>query len=740
MKLFDATAKTTLPPSLHRVNQLCWLVIALVVAIVLIWLPYLLRSNDFVLPVLNNLHNPLQTSGLYATEQNQQTILRWTEPTATIQLPSTLLPQQLDLQLASAAGSGQTAQVFYNNQPIGSFQLTAPPKNYQLKVPQSWQWQGGELELKISPALPADTNYKNGRGVELLALAENAAPAPPLSIWLAIFLLVLSLFGAGLRLVPALSGRLDSQFFSRRTLGFIFLINVPPLLLTLYWNFDRIQAAASLAEFVLAVSWLFLITLAALQLFPNFYKWPKLYQLLVQVGLPLALLLVAVGWLYNQIFIANYDFYWDDYHIARLWTTNQLLGVFAGTWDPLHFEPEYYRPLTVLSFALDYNLWGLNSFGYHLTNLLLESGVALCSYWLLRRLAVQRTVAWLVSGLVLLLPTNVDATVWISERSDSLALLFMLLGLLALSFFWQKYELAQLNLQKFSDKALAEDKPPSFFSKAYLAANLALILALGSKEIGIILPEIWLLWLWIYSNHQFRLKQLLIWVLPAVISVLYLILRSVVIQAPTQSSTLNSLWGGYVSAVVQSCWGLNSLLGSVTKTPDLLQNLFVIALLLVLFGFLGWRGRELLKTQPRNLALGWRLAMFGLGWLLLSCAPLAPLATTYGIDRRVLYAGGFGYALLIGGFLVLIFDWLQAWKKQWQLWPALTALVVVGWLIFSPLVQQNQQIQTGYAPYSAETLQWDLWILHNPAWVKQIPATQITYIREKLKQAGQIHS
>lgn len=727
MKLFEpiATTKKNLPPNLRWVNRLLWLGVALVVAIALIWLPYLLRSNDFQLPVLDNEHNPLQTSGLYPTEQNSQGVLRWTEPTATIDLPSTLIPQQINLKLATITDTNTVAQIFYNKQQIGSLKIASQIKEYQLSISKSWQWQGGTLEIKISPALPVTTTYTNGRGVELLALSETAAPAPPISIWLVVCLLIMTLFWAGLRFFPNLTEALNSQILSRRVLGFVFLVNVPTLLLTLYWNFDRIQAAATSGEFTLAAAWIFLLTLAVSQLFPNFADWPQLWQRLILLGLPLILLIVAVSWLYGQVFIANYGFYWDDYHIARPWTANQLTNVFVGTWDPLHFEPEYYRPITAVSFALDYTLWGLNAFGYHLTNLLLEIGVALSSYWLLRRLAIERTLAFVISGLVFLLPTSADATVWISERSDSLALLFMLLSLIAFSYFWQNY--------------LVENKSRKKFSRAYILANLAFVLALGSKETGVILPEIWLLWAWIYSNQKFRAKQLLAWSVPAFITVLYLIFRSSVIQASSQSVTLQDLWDGYVSAVTQSCWVFNSLLGNIGKTPTLLQSLFVLALLAIMLGYLVWRGRELLKAQPKDLANGWKLTLFGLGWLLLGCAPLALLATTYGIDRRVLYASGFGYALLIGGFLVSVFNWLQSWKKQWQLWPALIILVVGSWLIFSPLVEQNQQAQKNYAPYSYETLIWDLWILHNPAWIKQIPATQVEFIQQKLKQAGQIN-
>src|SRR4030095_9619717 len=48
----------------------------------------------------------------------------------------------------------------------------------------------------------------------------------------------------------------------------------------------------------------------------------------------------------------------------------------------------FYRPISTLSYSLDYSIWGLNPFGYHLTDLILHILVSLSVFLLLLRLTV----------------------------------------------------------------------------------------------------------------------------------------------------------------------------------------------------------------------------------------------------------------------------------------------------------------------------------------------------------------
>jgi hypothetical protein len=101
----------------------------------------------------------------------------------------------------------------------------------------------------------------------------------------------------------------------------------------------------------------------------------------------------------------------------------------------------HYIPLSWMSFGLDYLLWGMNPFGYHLTNVLLH---LLNSLLLLRlaRLLLQkvwplaedgRAVAFggLAAALAFAVhPLRVESVAWITERRDVLSGCFALLVLL----------------------------------------------------------------------------------------------------------------------------------------------------------------------------------------------------------------------------------------------------------------------------------------------------------------------
>jgi hypothetical protein len=91
----------------------------------------------------------------------------------------------------------------------------------------------------------------------------------------------------------------------------------------------------------------------------------------------------------------------------------------------------WYRPLVMASFALDRALWGPSPFGFHLTNVLLHVAVAGC-LGTLARAAGLGAGASLAAALVFLAhPVQTEGVTYVSGRTDVLAALMALAGLLA---------------------------------------------------------------------------------------------------------------------------------------------------------------------------------------------------------------------------------------------------------------------------------------------------------------------
>lgn len=132
---------------------------------------------------------------------------------------------------------------------------------------------------------------------------------------------------------------------------------------------------------------------------------------------------------------------WDDF--ANFVTNFQYRGL---TLDHLHWmltsvRGGHWIPATWATFGLDHAVWGMDPFGYHLTNVLLHSTNAIVFFflarWLLRAAIPSMSATALQAGagaaalLFALHPLRVESVAWITERRDVLSGLFWMLAILA---------------------------------------------------------------------------------------------------------------------------------------------------------------------------------------------------------------------------------------------------------------------------------------------------------------------
>jgi Flp pilus assembly protein TadD len=97
-----------------------------------------------------------------------------------------------------------------------------------------------------------------------------------------------------------------------------------------------------------------------------------------------------------------------------------------------------WHPLTVMSHMLDCQLFGLNPWGHHLTNVLLHALNAGLVFALLQRMTGATGRSLLVAALFAVHPLRVESVAWVAERRGVLSGFFGLLALLAYARYAQR--------------------------------------------------------------------------------------------------------------------------------------------------------------------------------------------------------------------------------------------------------------------------------------------------------------
>ncbi len=88
-----------------------------------------------------------------------------------------------------------------------------------------------------------------------------------------------------------------------------------------------------------------------------------------------------------------------------------------------------YQPLRTLSYALDYAVWGMRPFGFHLTSIILHV-LTVVGVWLLFRILAPDPEAALAAVIFAVHPIHVESVTWMSARKDVLCLFFFLAAIL----------------------------------------------------------------------------------------------------------------------------------------------------------------------------------------------------------------------------------------------------------------------------------------------------------------------
>lgn len=134
------------------------------------------------------------------------------------------------------------------------------------------------------------------------------------------------------------------------------------------------------------------------------------------------------------------------------------------------FYEGHYFPLTIFSYAVEYNFFGLNPFFYHTTNLILHLFNCLLVFWFILIISDNIFVSLIAALLFGIHPFHVGVVAWITNRKELLC-----------SFFYLGAVISYLRYSKFNDW---------FY---YWFSISLFVLSLLSKSMAITLPFILLL-------------------------------------------------------------------------------------------------------------------------------------------------------------------------------------------------------------------------------------------------------
>ncbi len=146
----------------------------------------------------------------------------------------------------------------------------------------------------------------------------------------------------------------------------------------------------------------------------------------------LVVAVLAVFWQCGNFGFVNYDddrFVTANQHIVRGLTWENVrwamtAGIAKGSTDT-----DYWRPLSLLSQALDVELFGLKAGAHHLMNVGIHSATTVALFLVLRAMTGALWRSAFVAAIFAIHPLHVESVAWVAERKDVLSGFFFVLTL-----------------------------------------------------------------------------------------------------------------------------------------------------------------------------------------------------------------------------------------------------------------------------------------------------------------------
>jgi tetratricopeptide (TPR) repeat protein len=354
------------------------------------------------------------------------------------------------------------------------------------------------------------------------------------------------------------------------------------------------------------------------------------------------------------------------HHVPQMLTTNYWAGIEQPDLVSL---THLYRPLVIISFALNYAVGGLKPLGYHAVNILLHAGVSLAVYGVGRHLFLSRLGATMAGALFAVHPLHTEAVAGIVGRAE----LLMALGvLLALAGYLGEGRAARLgSLGAFALGLLAKEQ----------AVVVPALLLLADLSAGRYAPRAhrWTAW------AQGALVRLLPYagVLAAYLLVRAWVLGGVVVPAPgflDNPLAHGALGPRLLTALAVAGRYLTLSLWPWPLSPDYSYNQIPLATSLldgrVLLALLLWG--SLLVLAVRSHTRGRGATGFAIGFTLLTFLPASNLFVPIGtiMGERLFYLPSVGLCWLAGAGWEALRGLVEQPRLRHAAWAGFAALLL----------------------------------------------------------------
>ena len=359
----------------------------------------------------------------------------------------------------------------------------------------------------------------------------------------------------------------------------------------------------------------------------------------VQVAMPLQLLAFAAilaAALAATASTVRYEFLnWDDpvYVLENPW-------IRSWSWENLShiFTKPYFNnflPLHLLSYSLDYSIWGLKPFGYHLGQVLLHALNAFLGFLVVRRLLGNFLIAVLAALFFAVHSSHVEAIAWISSRKEVLSTTFLLVSV----YFY---------LRARASSAL---RPwPYALSIAAFALGLLSKLGVVTAPLFFVLVDL-LVWKRPRRDRKFWTEVLVSKIPYAVAGLVAVLLNmgaQVQAQAPYAHDPLR-----YLMVKGHAVWNYMALLVAARAgSPDYDTPALATTFLPVILNLAGLLFLPALVWF--SIRRGYRTLALGTAWIFATLLPALVFPLVTYMAERYLYAPSLGFCWILGAGIVAL--------------------------------------------------------------------------------------